>query len=64
MSDTTKKPRCLQEILQRVEKGETTAADADFLRQAFARANALIEGLNERVVSLQAARHGVPERLH
>lgn len=47
------KPRCIQELLQRVEQGTTTKDDADFLLEVMGIASMKIANLEMRVALLQ-----------
>lgn len=47
------KPRCIHEVLQRVEQGTTTKDDADYLLEVLNFAGAKIAALEMRVALLQ-----------
>ena len=55
MKDKTKqkRPRCIQEILQRVAAGETDKDDADYLHAVLKSAGDKIDGLQRRVTLLE-----------
>jgi len=47
------KPRCVQEVIQRVEHGTSTKDDADFLLDILAFASVRIRQLEQRIAMLQ-----------
>jgi len=55
---------CLQDVLERVAKGETKQVDADFLRLALSNASQKIRGLQEQIVRLRSASPAQGQRVH
>ena len=51
-TNDTPNPRCLVDILRRMEAGQTTKVDADFMHAALQRAGATIENLQQQVLAL------------
>ena len=51
--DNNPKPRCIAEVLQRVEQGATTKADADYLLAVLNRAGERIGILELQIAMLQ-----------
>lgn len=51
--DNNPKPRCIHEVLQRIERGDTTKDDADYLIEVLNRAGTRISELEMSVAWLQ-----------
>lgn len=51
-TDAVTPPRCMVEVLHRMEYGSTTKADADFMRDALQRAGTTIDTLHQQVHAL------------
>lgn len=51
--DKPSKPRCVLDVLRRVERGATTKDDADYLLEVLNRAGARIGALEIQVLQLQ-----------
>ena len=51
-TNTAPQPRCLVDILRRMETGSTTKADAEFMHAALQRAGATIDALQQQVLAM------------